>query len=88
MGTGEDLSLRVPLTLTNLRGAPYSFPLFGTDTDETHGMLNHGDYFDFAVDRTTTLARKAKPGATSLDVTNLALGPVKAAFAPNPVAAP
>ncbi len=72
VGTGEDPSLRVRLTLTNLRGAPYSFPLFGTDTDETYGMLNHGDYFDFAVGRTTALAPEAEPGATPLDVTNLA----------------
>ena len=72
VGTGEDPSLRVRLTLTNLRGAPYSFPLFGTDTDETYGMLNHGDYFDFAIGRTTALAPEAEPGATPLDVTNLA----------------
>ena len=39
------------MTLTNLRGAPYSFRLFGSDTDETYGMLNHGDYFDFTVGR-------------------------------------
>ena len=60
------------LTLTNLRGAPYSFPLFGSDTNETYGMLNHGDYFDFAVGRTSTPAAGAEPGATPLDVTNLA----------------
>ncbi len=72
VGTGEDPSLRVRLTLTNLRGAPYSFPLFGTDTDETYGMLNHGDYFDFAVGRTTALAPEAEPGATPLDIANLA----------------
>jgi Patatin-like phospholipase len=72
IGRGSDPSLRVRLTLTNLRGAPYSFPLFGSDTNETYGMLNHGDYFDFAVGRTSTLAAGAEPGATPLDVTNLA----------------
>jgi Patatin-like phospholipase len=72
IGRGDDPSLRVRLTLTNLRGAPYSFPLFGSDTNETYGMLNHGDYFDFAVGRTATLAAEAEPGATPLDVTHLA----------------
>jgi Patatin-like phospholipase len=71
IGRDDDPSLRVRLTLTNLRGAPYSFRLFGTDTDETYGMLNHGDYFDFAVGRASVLAPKAEPGATALDVTNL-----------------
>jgi hypothetical protein len=72
IGRGDDHSLRVRLTLTNLRGAPYSFPLFGTDTNETYGMLNHGDYFDFAVGKTSTLPPEAEPGAMPLDVMNLA----------------
>ena len=72
IGRADDPSLRVRLTLTNLRGAPYSFPLFGSDTNETYGMLNHGDYFDFAVGKTSTPAAGAEPGATPLDVTNLA----------------
>ena len=72
IGRADDPSLRVRLTLTNLRGAPYSFPLFGSDTNETYGMLNHGDYFDFAVGRISTPAVGAEPGATPLDVTNLA----------------
>jgi hypothetical protein len=72
IGRANDPSLRVRFTLTNLRGAPYSFPLFGTDTNETYGMLNHGDYFDFAVGRTSIPAPEAEPGATPLDVTNLA----------------
>jgi hypothetical protein len=72
IGRGDDHSLRVRMTLTNLRGAPYSFPLFGTDTNETYGMLNHGDYFDFAVGKTSTLPPEAEPGAMPLDVMNLA----------------
>ena len=68
IGRGEDHSLRVRMTLTNLRGAPYSFQLFGSDTDETYGMLNHGDYFDFTVGRKPAAA----VGTTPLDVTNLA----------------
>lgn len=71
IGRNNDPSLRVRLTLTNLRGAPYSFQLFGSDTDATYGMLNHGDYFDFAVGKTPDLAPEADPGATPLDVTNL-----------------
>jgi hypothetical protein len=46
-GSGEDHFLRVLLTVTNLRGVPYSFKLFG-DSDR-YGMLNHGDYLDFTV---------------------------------------
>jgi hypothetical protein len=68
IGRGDDHCLRVRMTLTNLRGAPYSFQLFGSDTDETYGMLNHGDYFDFTVGRKPAAA----PGTTPLDVTNLA----------------
>ncbi len=71
IGRGDDPSLRVRLTLTNLRGAPYSFALFGTDTDQTYGMLNHGDYFDFAVGKTSTPAPQATAGAMALDVSNL-----------------
>jgi hypothetical protein len=69
IGRGDDHSLRVRLTLTNLRGAPYSFPLFGTETNETYGMLNHGDYFDFAVGETSSLSPDAEPGATPLNIT-------------------
>jgi hypothetical protein len=47
VGRGDDRSLRVLLTVTNLRGVPYSFELFG-DSDK-YGMLNHGDYLDFTV---------------------------------------
>jgi Patatin-like phospholipase len=71
IGRGDDPSLRVRLTLTNLRGAPYSFRLFGSDTDETYGMLNHGDYFDFAVGKASGLAPGAEPGATPLNVMDL-----------------
>jgi hypothetical protein len=71
IGRDGDPSLRVRLTLTNLRGAPYSFRLFGSDTDASYGMLNHGDYFDFAVGKTSALAQAAEPGATPLNVMNL-----------------
>jgi hypothetical protein len=47
IGRGEDRSLRVMLTLTNMRGVPYSFSLFGLQATDKYGMLNHGDYLDF-----------------------------------------
>jgi hypothetical protein len=49
IGRGEDHSLRVMLTLTNMRGVPYSFSLFGPHSTDKYGMLNHGDYLDFTV---------------------------------------
>jgi hypothetical protein len=49
IGRGKGASLRVMVTLTNLRGVPYSFPLFGSQSAETYGMLNHGDYYEYAV---------------------------------------
>ena len=54
------------MTLTNLRGAPYSFRLFGSQTDETYGMVNHGDYFDFTVG----VRPAAPPESCALDVAN------------------
>ena len=50
IGRGADKFLRVLVTLTNLRGVPHSFPLFGSQSAETFGMLNHGDYYDYAVE--------------------------------------
>ena len=47
IGRGKDKTLKVLLTLSNLRGVPYSFKLFGQDKDLQ--MLNHSDYFDFTV---------------------------------------
>ena len=52
IGRGNDRSLRVLLTLSNLRGVPYSFPLFGRN--ERYGMLNHGDSLDFTMGRQPT----------------------------------
>jgi hypothetical protein len=49
IGRGEDRSLRVMLTLTNMRGVPYSFSLFGSHSTDKYGMLNHGDYLDFTI---------------------------------------
>jgi predicted acylesterase/phospholipase RssA len=49
IGRIGDPSLRVMITLTNLRGVPYSFPLFGSQSAETYGMLSHADYFDYKI---------------------------------------
>jgi hypothetical protein len=62
VGRGDDRSLRVLLTVTNLRGVPYSFKLFG-DSDK-YGMLNHGDYLDFTVG----LDPPKPVGSVSLDI--------------------
>jgi len=64
VGRGEDRSLRVFLTLTNLRGVPYSFQLFGTNDPRRYGMLNHGDYLDFTIG----VGPKDMPGAYALDI--------------------
>lgn len=49
IGRGADRGLRVMATLTNVRGVPYSFPIFGGNSPERFGMLNHGDYYDFLI---------------------------------------
>jgi hypothetical protein len=49
VGRDNDRTLRVMLTLTNVRGVPYSFAVFGANSDERLCMLNHADYYDFAV---------------------------------------
>ncbi|HXZ15658.1 MAG TPA: patatin-like phospholipase family protein [Roseiarcus sp.] len=61
IGRGDDRNLRLRLTLTNVRGVPYSFPIFGADQPERYGMLNHADFYEFIVG----------PGATSLGATGL-----------------
>jgi hypothetical protein len=66
VGRDAGQSLRVMMTLTNLRGSPYAFRLFGAATDETYGMLNHGDYFDFTV----STNHAAAPGSLPLDVSD------------------
>ena len=68
IGCGDDHSLAVLLTVTNMRGVPYSFSVFGADANERYGMLNHGDYFEFKVGTPPPPARHA------LDVRN-ATGP-------------
>jgi hypothetical protein len=71
IGRGNDKTLRVFLTLTNLRGVPYSFQLFGADDDERYGMLNHGDYLDFTIGQKPS---SAAPGSHPLDIDNTEAG--------------
>ena len=59
IGCGDDHSLAVLLTVTNMRGVPYSFAVFGADAHERYGMLNHGDYFEFKVGTPPPQARHA-----------------------------
>ncbi|MEF3366134.1 patatin-like phospholipase family protein [Methylocystis sp. 9N] len=66
VGRGDERSLRVMFTLTNLRGVPYSFQLFGTNDPRRYGMLNHGDYLDFNIG----VEPRSIDGALSLDIQN------------------
>jgi hypothetical protein len=49
VGRDNDQNLTVILTVSNLRGVPYSFKIFGDRKDERYGMLNHGDYLEFKI---------------------------------------
>jgi hypothetical protein len=55
--------LAVFLTVSNLRGVPYGFELFGGDQDFVYGMLNHMDDMRFAVSPTG----RGLPCARTLD---------------------
>jgi hypothetical protein len=44
-----DQALTLMLTLTNLRGVPYSFEVFGDRENERYGMLNHRDDLEFTI---------------------------------------
>jgi hypothetical protein len=49
IGRAEDTTLCVMLTLTNLRGVPYSFRLIGAEKSDAFGMLNHADVGAFVI---------------------------------------
>ena len=61
VGRGNNHLLRVFLTLTNLRGVPYSFKLFGAEANERYGMLNHADYYEFSVGPSSDWLDSAMP---------------------------
>lgn len=66
IGRGGDHSVRVRLTLTNLRGVPYAFDIYGSDDPRRYGMLSHGDLLDFKIG----IAPAPEPGVYALDITN------------------
>jgi hypothetical protein len=66
IGRGEDRSLRVMFTLTNIRGVPYSFRIFGASAGTLYGMLNHADYLDFSIG----MPGPVVPGSHALDIQN------------------
>jgi hypothetical protein len=72
IGRGDDRSLRLRATLTNIRGVPYSFPIFGAGSPERFGMLNHGDYYDFLVGLGLAAPAACVDGPTALDAANFA----------------
>jgi hypothetical protein len=49
VGRDNDKNLAVILTISNLRGVPYSFKIFGNRKVDRYGMLNHGDYLEFKI---------------------------------------
>jgi hypothetical protein len=49
IGRSGDSSLRLRLTVTNLRGVPYSFEIYGAADPRRYGMLNHGEFIDFKI---------------------------------------
>lgn len=48
IGRGDNHSLRVLMTVTNLRGVPYAFTIQGA-ASVPYAMVNHGDYLDFTI---------------------------------------
>ena len=66
IGRDDDASLAVMFTLTNLRGIPYSFSIFGPGAADRYGMLDHGDYLAFKVG----VGPNPKAGAHALDINN------------------
>ncbi len=70
VGRGGDRTLRIFFTLTNLRGVPYSFQLFGSCDPRRYGMLNHGDYLDFSVG----VGPNGAPGSYAVDIRQTASG--------------
>jgi len=70
IGRSNDPTLRLRLTLTNLRGVPYAFSVFGDDATGSFGMLNHADFAEFVVGTGDALRAATSDGATPLDIAN------------------
>jgi hypothetical protein len=72
IGRAHDPTLRLRLTLTNLRGVPYGFAVFGAAAADRYGMLNHADFAEFVVGTGDALRAATTDGATPLDVADFA----------------
>lgn len=66
VGRGANRTIDVILTLSNLRGMPYSFQLFGARSADRYGMLSHGDDLEFRVG----LPGSPAVGKRMLDITD------------------
>jgi hypothetical protein len=92
VGGAADSALTLIFTLTNLRGVPYSFELFGNLQGERYGMLNHRDDIEFTLGvgpsrlnsggRWLDAAQLDDPGWELFGRTALATGAFPAALAP------
>ena len=67
IGRDGDPTLRLRLTLTNTRGVPYAFKVFGQDAAESFGMLDHADFQEFAIGEGAAPGGGFGAGATGLD---------------------
>lgn len=96
IGRGERDGLRVMLTLTNLRGVPYSFDLVGAGTNRAFGMTNHADVASFelgsgaprAGDPWLDVTRTDDPAWDFFKVAALATGAFPVGLAPRRVSRP
>lgn len=66
VGRDGERCVRVRLTLTNMRGVPYAFEIYGAADPRRYGMLNHADLLDFKIG----VAPSQEPGVYALDVSN------------------
>ncbi|QGM98050.1 patatin-like phospholipase family protein [Methylocystis parvus] len=66
IGRDGENCVRVRLTLTNMRGVPYAFEIYGAADPRRYGMLNHGDLLDFKIG----IDPRPEPGVYALNVRN------------------
>lgn len=66
VGRGGEQCVRVRLTVTNMRGVPYAFDIYGAADPRRYGMLNHADLLDFKIG----IDPKPEPGVYALDIRN------------------
>ncbi|KMO36280.1 hypothetical protein VQ02_15950 [Methylobacterium variabile] len=96
IGRGDRTSLRVMLTMTNLRGVPYSFDLVGAGAKRAFGMTNHADVASFRLgageapaDRPwLDVTRTDEPAWDFFRVAALATGAFPVGLAPRDVSRP